>query len=104
MTDSYLQNLFAARIGGKEYGKSTAIYKFEKIKRAKRAALAAHPGAEIIDMGVGEPDEMAFPEVVARLDAEARLPENRGYADNGDSVLKESAARYMEKVFGVRAI
>ena len=47
--------------------KSTAIYKFEKIKRAKRAAMAAHPGAEIIDMGVGEPDEMAFPEVVEKL-------------------------------------
>ena len=61
MSDSYIQNLFAERIGGRQYGKSTAIYKFEKIKRAKRAALAAHPGAEIIDMGVGEPDEMAFP-------------------------------------------
>ena len=35
-----------------------------KIKRAKKAALDANPGAEIIDMGVGEPDEMAFPEVV----------------------------------------
>ena len=66
----------------------TAIYKFEKIKRAKRAAMAAHPGAEIIDLGVGEPDEMAFPEVVEKLCAEARKPENRGYADNGDAVLK----------------
>src|SRR5271170_2501192 len=101
MTDSYLQNLFAARLGGKEYGKSTAIYKFEKIKRAKRAALAAHPGAEIIDLGVGEPDEMAFPEIVARLHEEARKPENRGYADNGDAVLKASAARYLERVCGV---
>ena len=67
MSESYIQNLFADRIGGKQYGKSTAIYKFEKIKRAKRAAPAANPGAEIIDMGVGEPDEMAFPEVVAEL-------------------------------------
>jgi LL-diaminopimelate aminotransferase len=58
--ESFIQNLFAERIGGRLYGKSTAIYKFEKIKRAKRAALAANPGAEIIDMGVGEPDEMAF--------------------------------------------
>ena len=63
--DSYLQNLFADRIGGKHYGKGTEIYKFEKIKRAKRAALAANPGAELIDMGVGEPDEMAFPDCVA---------------------------------------
>src|SRR3954470_9870408 len=104
MTESYIQNLFAGRIGGKQYGKSTAIYKFEKIKRAKRAALAANPGAEIIDMGVGEPDEMAFPEVVAELHKEASKPENRGYADNGDNALKQSAARYMERVCGVAGI
>ena len=104
MTDPYIQNLFADRIGGQSYGKSTAIYKFEKIKRAKRAALAANPGAEIIDMGVGEPDEMAFPEVVAELHKAALMPENRGYADNGDALLKQSAARYMEKVCGVKGI
>jgi LL-diaminopimelate aminotransferase len=100
MTDSFVQHLFAARIGGQDYGKSTAIYKFEKIKRAKRAALAAHPGAEILDLGVGEPDEMAFPEVVAKLAEEAAKPENRGYADNGDDVLKAAAARYLDKVCG----
>jgi LL-diaminopimelate aminotransferase len=104
MSDSYIQNLFAERIGGKNYGKSTAIYKFEKIKRAKRAALAANPGAEIIDMGVGEPDEMAFPEVVQKLHEAARKPENRGYADNGDSVLKKAAADYMDRVCGVKGI
>lgn len=104
MSESYIQNLFAERIGGRQYGKSTAIYKFEKIKRAKRAAMAAHPGAEIIDMGVGEPDEMAFPEVVEKLAEEARKPENRGYADNGDSVLKQAAARYLERVCGVQGI
>lgn len=104
MTESYIQNLFADRIGGNQYGKSTAIYKFEKIKRAKRAALAANPGAEIIDMGVGEPDEMAFAEVVAELHKEALKQENRGYSDNGDAVLKQAAARYLEKVCGVHGI
>ena len=29
MSDTYIQNLFAERIGGRQYGKSTAIYKFE---------------------------------------------------------------------------
>ena len=38
MTESYIQKLFAERIGGENYGKDTAIYKFEKIKRAKKAA------------------------------------------------------------------
>ena len=104
MPESYIQNLFAERIGGSQYGKSTAIYKFEKIKRAKRAAIAAHPRGEIIDMGVGEPDEMAFPEVVERLCLEARKPENRGYADNGDAALKQAAATYLDQVFGVKAI
>lgn len=101
MSESHIQNLFAERIGGRQYGKSTAIYKFEQIKRAKRAALAANPAAEIIDMGVGEPDEMAFPEVVDELHREARKPENRGYADNGDAVLKQAAARYLDRVCGV---
>jgi LL-diaminopimelate aminotransferase len=104
MSEAYIQNLFAERIGGRQYGKSTAIYKFEKIKRAKRAAMASRPGEEIIDLGVGEPDEMAFPEVVDKLFAEARKPENRGYADNGDTVLKEAAARYLERVCGVKNI
>lgn len=102
--ESYIQNLFAERIGGSNYGKSTAIYKFAKIKMAKQEALAENPDAEIIDMGVGEPDEMAFPQVVAELEKAARLPHNRGYADNGDDRLKEAAARYMEKVFGVSGI
>src|SRR5437868_3012063 len=104
MTEPYIQNLFAERIGGKNYGKSTAIYKFERIKRTKRAALAANPGAEIIDMGIGEPDEMAFPEVLDKLNTAARKPENRGYSDNGDDALKQAAARYLDKVCGVPGI
>lgn len=101
---TYLQRIFAKRIGGENYGRSTEIYKFEKIKRAKRQALARNPGAWLLDMGVGEPDEMAFPAVVDLLYQEARKPENRGYADNGDDVLKEAAARYMERVFDVKGI
>jgi LL-diaminopimelate aminotransferase len=104
MTESFIQNLFAERIGGKLYGKGTEIYKFEKIKRAKRAALAANPNAELIDMGVGEPDEMAFPECVDALAAAARKPENRVYADNGAELFKQAAARWMEKVCGVPGI
>ena len=104
MSDPYIQNLFAERIGGRQYGKGTEIYKFEKIKRAKRAALAAHPGAELIDMGVGEPDEMAFPDCIDALSKAARDPENRGYADNGAGPYKEAAARWMKNVCGVEGI
>lgn len=102
--ESYIQSLFADRIGGPLFGKDTKIYKFEKIKRAKRAALAAHPGVELIDLGVGEPDEMAFPGVVKRLQKEAGKPENRGYADNGIAEFKAAAARYLAKVYRVKGI
>ena len=59
--DPWFQSLFAERIGGANYGKSNEIYKFEKIKRAKRAALAAHPERQLLDFGIGENDDMADP-------------------------------------------
>ena len=104
MSDPYIQELFAERIGGNQYGKSTAIYKFEKIKRAKKAAKEAKPDVDLIDMGVGEPDEMAFPVVVQTLQEEAAKPENRGYADNGGDTFKQAAAQYMADVFGVKDV
>lgn len=101
MTDSYIQSLFADRIGGSQYGKGTEIYKFEKIKRAKRAAMTAHPDVELIDMGVGEPDAMAFPDCIDMLYKAAQQPANRGYADNGAAAYQEAAARWMKHVCGV---
>ncbi|MFO0946676.1 MAG: LL-diaminopimelate aminotransferase [Planctomycetota bacterium] len=100
MAESFIQGLFAERIGGKTFGKGTAIYKFEKIKRAKRAALAARPDVEMIDMGVGEPDEPAFAEVIDVLAKEAKKPENRGYTDNGIDEFKNAASRYMKAICG----
>jgi LL-diaminopimelate aminotransferase len=101
MSDPYIQKLFAERIGGINYGKSTAIYKFEKIKRAKAAAKKAKPDVALIDLGVGEPDEMAFPQVVKALQVEAAKPENRGYADNGGADLRLAGARYLKNLFNV---
>lgn len=102
--ESYIQNLFAQRIGGSTFGKDDKIYKFEKIKRAKRAAIKANPGTTLIDLGVGEPDAMADPSVVAALSREAAKHENRGYADNGIAPFKEAAVRYMEQVFNVTGL
>ncbi|MBT2761723.1 LL-diaminopimelate aminotransferase [Paenibacillus sp. ISL-20] len=102
--ETYIQQSFANRIGGANYGKDTAIYKFEKIKRAKAAAKQEHPGTELIDMGVGEPDEMADAGIVAKLAEEAAKQENRGYADNGIPEFKEAAVRYLKNVFGVEGI
>ncbi|GJM72228.1 hypothetical protein HMSSN036_44440 [Paenibacillus macerans] len=102
--ETYIQQIFADRIGGANYGKDTAIYKFEKIKRAKAAAKKDFPDIELIDMGVGEPDDMADPGIVAKLAEEAAKRENRGYADNGIAEFKEAAAKYLGDVFGVESI
>ncbi|MDD3571081.1 MAG: LL-diaminopimelate aminotransferase [Lachnospiraceae bacterium] len=104
MADSYIQELIAERIGGNKFGKDTVLYKFEKIKRARRAAMSAHPGVEIIDMGVGEPDSMADAGVIAELAKEAAVWENRGYTDNGREPFQQAAAKYMDEVYGVKGI
>lgn len=101
---NYIQSLFADRLGGNRFGKDNTIYKFEKIKRAKRAALAANPDKELFDLGVGEPDEPAFPGVIKALQLEAEKPENRGYTDNGIEEFKTAAVTYMDKVFGVKGL
>ena len=99
--DPWFQTLFADRIGGANYGKDTKLYKFEKIKRAKRAAISAHPERLLLDFGIGENDDMAPPLVRDALKREVDRVENRGYADNGIAAFKEAAAGFMRKVFGV---
>ena len=94
MSDPYFQRLFAERVGGANYGKGTAIYKFEKIKRAKRKALADHPERPLIDFGIGENDEMApapVRAVMAARDRPAGKPglrrqRNRGVSRGGGAV------------------
>lgn len=100
----FAQGLFADRIGGAQFGKEDKIYKFEKIKRAKREAVKNNPGVELIDLGVGEPDERTFDVVLETLKSEAGRHENRGYSDNGIGEFKEAAAAYLERVFGVSGI
>ncbi len=99
-----LQNLFAERIGGKNFGESNEIYKFEKIKRAKAAARAARPDVELLDFGVGEPDQMAPTAIREALKKAVDNPANRGYADNGIREFKLAAAEYLSKFFGVTGI
>ncbi len=101
MSDPYFQQLFADRIGGSQYGKGTEIYKFEKIKRAKRKALAEYPDRKLLDFGIGENDEIAPAPVRRRMAEEIDQPANRGYADNGIAAFKEAVARFMQRQFGV---
>ena len=101
MSDPYFQELFADRIGGVNYGKGTDIYKFEKIKRAKRKAIADHPDKQLLDFGIGENDSPADEAVRTAMTEEVHKPENRGYADNGVLDFKEAAARFMKRQFDV---
>ena len=95
------ENLFAERIGGNQYGKSTTIYKFEKIKRAKQKARQLHPDLEILDFGVGEPDQLS-PEIVREtMKQSVDQMNNRGYADNGTELFADAAALYMQKFFNI---
>jgi len=102
--NSFFDDKISERLGGKNFGKSTAIYKFELIKRAKAAAKLAHPDVNLIDMGVGEPDWPADELVVRALSEEAGKSENRWYADNGIPEFQVAAAEYLEKVFGLAGI
>lgn len=98
------QDLFAERIGGAAFGLAPALYKFEKIKRAKAAARAARPGVELLDFGVGEPDRPAPTAIRRALKKAVDNPANRGYADNGIRDFKVAAVRYLESFFGVTGL
>jgi len=102
--ENFFDDKISERLGGTGFGKSTTIYKFELIKRAKAAAKKAHPDVSLIDMGVGEPDWPADAIVVKALAEEAGKPENRWYADNGIPEFQEAAARYLEKVYGLKGL
>lgn len=102
--DNFFDDKISERLGGISFGKSTAIYKFEIIKRAKAAAKKAHPELGLIDMGVGEPDWPADELVVKALSEEAGKAENRWYSDNGIPEFQEAAARYLGKVYGLKGL
>jgi len=102
MSDPYFQPLFAERIGGVNYGKGTEIYKFEKIKRAKRKALADFPDRPLVDFGIGENDAMAPESIRRQMAEEINRPENRGYMDNGNDRFKQAVAGFMQRTMGVR--
>jgi LL-diaminopimelate aminotransferase len=99
-----IQQLFAERIGGVNFGKSTAIYKFAKIKMAKDAALSERPDIELLDFGVGEPDQMAPAAIREALKQAVDDPANRGYSDNGISSFITAAADYMSTFFDVHGL
>ena len=100
----FVDNKISERLGGINFGKSTEIYKFELIKRAKAEARKSKPGTALIDMGVEEPDWPADRTVVETLCREAGKNENRFYSDNGIAEYQKAVANYLRKVYGLKGI
>ena len=60
----YIAERISSRLGGSNFGKDAGTYKFARIKEAKAGARLLNPDIALIDMGVGEPDMPADPEIV----------------------------------------
>src|SRR5687767_4831942 len=76
-------------------------YVFEQVNRIKAAARAG--GADIIDLGMGNPDLAAPPHVVAKLCETAGKPRTDRYsASKGIAGLRRAQAAYYGRRFGVK--
>ncbi|WP_375459667.1 LL-diaminopimelate aminotransferase [uncultured Enterovirga sp.] len=76
-------------------------YVFEEVNRAKAASRAG--GADIVDLGMGNPDLAAPPHVVAKLCETAGRPRTDRYsASKGIGGLRRAQAAYYGRRFGVK--
>jgi len=75
-------------------------YLFVEIDKAKRKARAA--GRDVIDFGIGDPDQPTPGYVIDALCRAARDPANHRYAlDQGIPLLRESICAWYRKRFSV---
>jgi alanine-synthesizing transaminase len=76
-------------------------YVFEQVNRAKAAARNA--GADIIDLGMGNPDLPAPPHVLEKLKETLGKPRTDRYsASRGITGLRKAQAAYYDRRFGVK--
>jgi alanine-synthesizing transaminase len=76
-------------------------YVFEQVNRAKAAARNA--GADIIDLGMGNPDLPTPPHVIEKLKETLGKPRTDRYsASRGITGLRKAQAAYYERRFGVK--
>lgn len=76
-------------------------YLFVEIDRAKRQAIAA--GRDVIDLGVGDPDQPTPRPIIEALSAAAQDSATHRYAlDAGMPQLREAIAAWYQRRFGVR--
>jgi LL-diaminopimelate aminotransferase len=76
-------------------------YLFGEIARLKAKARAE--GRDLIDFGIGDPDQPTPKPIVDRLYQEAQDPETHRYdeSDAGDPVFLDAAAQWFERRYGV---
>src|SRR6478735_11635572 len=76
-------------------------YVFEQVNRLKASARAA--GADIIDLGMGNPDLPTPKHIVEKLADTARRDDTHGYsASRGITGLRKAQAAYYGRRFGVK--
>ena len=76
-------------------------YVFEEVNTAK--AKARNAGADIIDLGMGNPDLPAPPHVIEKLKETLGKPRTDRYsASRGIPGLRRAQAAYYERRFGVK--
>src|ERR1700739_1412413 len=76
-------------------------YVFEVVNRAK--AAARNDGADIIDLGMGNPDLPAPPHVIEKLkDTVGKVRTDRYSASKGIPGLRRAQAAYYARRFGVK--
>ena len=76
-------------------------YVFEQVNRLKASARAA--GADIVDLGMGNPDLPTPPHIVEKLAETARREDTHGYsASRGINGLRRAQAAYYDRRFGVK--
>jgi len=76
-------------------------YVFEQVNRLKASARAA--GADIIDLGMGNPDLPTPAHIVQKLAETASRPDVHGYsASRGIQGLRKAQAAYYDRRFGVK--
>ena len=76
-------------------------YVFEQVNRLKASARAA--GADIIDLGMGNPDLPTPTHIVEKLAETARREDTHGYsASRGINGLRKAQAAYYDRRFGVK--
>lgn len=77
-------------------------YLFVDIDRKRRARIAA--GADVINLGIGDPDRPTPWFIIEALHNAAEDPANHRYPDGrGSDAFRQAAARFVQKRFGVTA-